>query len=208
MYDINNDSHIRIIRGMGWDFMSIPNIITVIRIMLIPVFIWVYLDMGTTYGIILLLIIGFTDLLDGFIARKFNMITKIGQVLDPLADKLVQLSVCVCLYLRDIMPLWFVIALSLKELILIIGSGFLYKKYDKSTPAKWYGKLATVSFYTIVVIAFIFGDYLYKHSVLKNTLFGVALFLAIFSLVNYYNIYFKNRKEYNVSDENNNKMIV
>lgn len=186
--------------------MSIPNIITIIRMVLIPFFVWAYLSNGTYAGIIVLIIIGFTDLLDGFIARKFNMVTKLGQILDPLADKLVETSVCICLLLNNIMPIWFVIILIVKEALMVAGSGFLFKKYAKYTPAKWYGKLATVCFYGIVLTAFFFGDFLKKNPLITNIMFGIAVFLSVFSLVSYYNIYFRNRKNQESKDNNHQEV--
>ena len=76
--------------------MNLPNILTTIRLLLIPVFVLVFFSYGTQgliYGAIIFLIAGFTDVLDGHIARKFNLVTKYGIVLDPLADKLMLLTV-------------------------------------------------------------------------------------------------------------------
>ena len=86
------------------DFVSIPNILSYIRILLIPVFAYCYLTANTDgdyyFAAVILLFSGLTDMADGMIARKFGMITYLGKILDPLADKLTQATVAVCLAIR------------------------------------------------------------------------------------------------------------
>ena len=153
------------------DITKFPNILTVIRIMLIPLFIIIFLwangnielnlkhfnkQNGYIIAAAIMILSGLTDMADGLIARKFNMITDLGKVIDPFADKLTQAAVVVCLIFRygDI---WILIAalfalIFIKEiLMLIMGVMFLRKGQDLGG-ARWYGKLATIIFYFQVIV--------------------------------------------------------
>ena len=102
------------------DILTIPNILTIIRMALIPVF-WV-LMMGYNlnyWALATFVIASMTDVVDGYIARKYNQITDFGKLFDPLADKLMVLSVLITLWLRGIIPVSAVLLMSFKELYLI-----------------------------------------------------------------------------------------
>lgn len=152
------------------DITKLPNILTLIRIALIPVFVFAFLcedgiirgadDVIKTDGYVLAAVIviisGITDAADGFIARKFNMITDLGKALDPLADKLTQAAVVVCLVIRYRIIWWLLVALFvllvIKEVtMLVVGLLFLKKGQDLGG-AKWFGKLATIVFYILVIV--------------------------------------------------------
>ena len=94
------------------DKMNVPNILTVIRLFLVPMFIIVFfssLEKALLYSVLIFIIAGITDVLDGFIARKYNLITKWGQVVDPFADKMMQLTVLVCFSIKKYISVWFAI---------------------------------------------------------------------------------------------------
>lgn len=125
----------------------IPNLLTVFRILLVPVFIFTYLNDQGAIALTLFIIASLTDLLDGYIARKYKFITTIGTLLDPLADKLMLLSVLTCMTLKSVLPIWVPVLMYLKEFSLVIGSAILYFKHEKmALPSNIYGKIATVSF--------------------------------------------------------------
>ncbi|AOT68851.1 CDP-diacylglycerol--glycerol-3-phosphate 3-phosphatidyltransferase [Geosporobacter ferrireducens] len=131
--------------------MNIPNILTILRFLLIPVFIYVFYS-GAANSIVLafyvFLLAGITDILDGYIARKYNRITKWGQAMDPLADKLMQMTVLACLTHRQYIPLWVILIIGAKETLLILGSLVLYHYGNKLViPSNNFGKMATVLFY-------------------------------------------------------------
>ncbi len=153
------------------DITKIPNLLSLLRIALIPVFVVVFLwengEIGYSLDIgeeangyiiaaAIVILSGLTDAADGFIARRFNMITDLGKVLDPFADKLTQAAVVVCLFFRY-KDIWELIAALLllivvKEIaMLVIGVVFLKKGQDLGG-AKWFGKLATIVFYVLVII--------------------------------------------------------
>ena len=107
---------------------NIPNILTILRFILIPVILYFIFTGHYLLGFIFFTISGITDILDGAIARKFNLITNFGKLMDPLADKLTQISVLATLVFQKIIPFWILIVVLLKELLMIIGASFLYGK--------------------------------------------------------------------------------
>lgn len=153
------------------DITKIPNILTAVRILLIPLFVAVFLwengnvdigadpeSEGSGYVIaaIIIIISGLTDAADGFIARKFDMITDLGKVLDPFADKLTQAAVVVCLIFRY-SEIWQAVAalfgiILIKEIIMLVMGVMFLKKGQDLGGAKWFGKLATIVFYVLVII--------------------------------------------------------
>ncbi|MCD8506432.1 MAG: CDP-alcohol phosphatidyltransferase family protein, partial [Alkalibacterium thalassium] len=121
-----------------------------------------------------------TDILDGYIARKFNMITKWGKLMDPLADKVMQLTVIFCLTYQGLIPLWVVYVFLTKEVLMVVGSALLYR--DKIVvSASWYGKAATVLFY-LAILAIILLD---TTEVQSTFLIGVAVGSGVFAFVRY-----------------------
>ena len=145
--------------------MSIPNCLSIFRIVLIPAFAWSYLCLAdkaewTVWLLIpagILLISGLTDALDGFIARKFNQVTKLGLILDPLADKLTLATVCFCLGLvRHVFLILFAVYF-LKELTMLIGSLVFVRKMKLDViPSNFLGKAATFVFYAFMLLAVLF----------------------------------------------------
>ena len=124
--------------------MNIPNILTAIRFILIPFLGYYLFDKQYSVAVLLFLLGGITDVLDGVIARKFNMITSWGKLADPLADKLMQLTALSILTIQKIIPLPVLIIVVAKEAFMVAGSILLYKKIKLVVQANWYGKLATV----------------------------------------------------------------
>ena len=132
---------------------TVPNVLSLLRIALVPVFAVLYLmsEQEPTlmwWAIAALVLSGVTDLFDGIIARAFNQITEIGKVLDPIADKLTQVTVIVCLAVR-LPRLWpLVILCVVKELLQAVGAWMLLKYSTvRVQAAKWYGKVSTFVFY-------------------------------------------------------------
>lgn len=134
----------------------IPNVLSAIRILLIPFFVWQLLAGHPLVAGILLLVSGITDLLDGMLARRFGWISDLGKVLDPVADKLTQITVSVMLLisLRQYWPV-FVILLAKEAVMLILGSQLILAGV-KIEGAKWFGKLATGVFYAVMITLLIF----------------------------------------------------
>lgn len=178
----------------------IPNILTIVRFILIP-FIVGYLNEGNyIVAFVILTISGLTDVLDGFIARKFKFITNFGKLIDPLADKATQISVLTVLTLQDIIPLWILIIVLLKECIMIAGASFLYGK-ELVVSSKWYGKVSTVLFYVAIVSSFFirqFNTTLFNHPEYSMSplpgfdqyIYYLALITTVFSLLMYFKAFY------------------
>ena len=136
----------------------IPNTLTIIRFLLIP-FILFYIFTGNyILAFVIFTISALTDIADGVIARKFNLISNFGKLMDPLADKSTQIAVLTSLVITDIIPIWILLIVLLKEFIMIVGASFLYGK-DVVVYSRWYGKLATVLFYLAIVLSLILKQF-------------------------------------------------
>lgn len=171
---------------------QIPNILTIIRFILIPFIIYFLFkdDYVTTF--IILTLSSLTDILDGFIARKFDLVTNVGKLLDPLADKATQILTIFAIFLKGIIPVWIIGLLVLKEIIMIAGASFLYGK-ELVVSSKWYGKLATVLLYLAIVsslcikqfkIPFEFDIYIYYFALIM-TFFSLAMYIKSFWVKGY-----------------------
>lgn len=137
--------------------MNVPNAITVFRLLLIPVFIWQFLEGHFYIAAAIYLVAWFSDVLDGYIARKYNLVTDFGKLFDPLADKLLNLTALFLLAFEPTvqLPLIFPIIVLAKELTLVIGGAILLKYNKVVIAAKWSGKIATFLF-TVAVILMLF----------------------------------------------------
>ena len=175
-------------------FKHVPNILTIIRFLLIPFIIYFLATNQYIIGVILFILSGITDVVDGAIARKFNFITDFGKLMDPLADKLTQISVLATLMIKDLIPVWILAIVIAKEAIMIAGASFLYGR-DVVVSSKWFGKLATVLFF-IAIVCSCFISYWTTTVTIENSLpvlpnfaqyiYYLALASSIFSLVMYF----------------------
>lgn len=139
--------------------ITIPNILSLFRLCMIPLIIWVYLGLKD-YRLAGFLVIfsGLTDVVDGMISRKFNMISDVGKVLDPFADKATQFVVVILLAIR--FPLmWITIAIGVvKEVFNMISGYLIVKKRGIVLSAEWYGKVATVILTAMMALHLIWPD--------------------------------------------------
>lgn len=170
-------------------FKHVPNILTMFRFVLIPFIVISIIKSNYILAFILLTISGITDILDGYIARKYNFITNFGKLIDPLSDKATQISVLIALFMEEIIPFWILLIVLLKEGLMIIGASFLYGK-ELVVSSKWYGKLATVLFYTAIVSSFIVKFFELQFH-FDTYVYYFALFMTLFSLVMYFNAFYK-----------------
>ena len=178
----------------------IPNVLTVARLFLIPFIIYFIITNQYITALIFLTISGLTDVLDGWIARKFNFITNFGKLIDPLADKLTQLAVLIAITFKGVIPIWIIIIVVLKEATMIAGASFLYGK-ELVVSSRWYGKLATVLFYVAIVCSFIIAHWNTIAATPGNSvaplpqfdlwIYYLALATTIFSLIMYYITFYK-----------------
>lgn len=160
--------------------MNIPNILTVIRFLLVPVFGYCLYNEQFIAAVIIFVVACITDILDGVIARKFNLITSFGKLADPLADKFMQLTALTILTIQEIIPLPVLIIVLAKEIFMIAGSILIYNKVNFVVQANWYGKMTTVIFSLAIVmtIALQSGRMINTYTEL---LINVFVFIAVFS---------------------------
>ncbi len=135
------------------DILSLPNQLSFLRLALIPLFVWLYLGLGNHMAALITVVFsGFTDVLDGHIARRYNMVTELGKVLDPVADKLTQAALLLCLA-TDHRSLWAIFALLvIKELTMLVLGCLVLKRTGRVHSARWYGKLCTAVLYGAVCL--------------------------------------------------------
>ena len=138
---------------------TIPNLLSFLRLCMIPLIIWLYCSQNN-YALtaVVLVLSGVTDTIDGFIARRFNMVTDIGKALDPIADKLTQASVMFCLLTRFQMMLVPLLLLIFKEVCNGIMSLFVIKKTGKVCGADWHGKVCTWLLYAMMFLHIVWFD--------------------------------------------------
>ncbi len=123
---------------------TLPNVLSALRLAGVPVFLWLVLGPEEDgWALALLMFSGFTDFLDGWLARKLNQQTVLGQILDPVADRLYILAVVVGLALRDIIPWWVAISLPLRDLLMWGLVPILRTRGYSSLPVHFLGKAAT-----------------------------------------------------------------
>lgn len=169
----------------------IPNILTVIRLFLVPIFAFLYfsdLPNAHFYALAVFILAGVTDVLDGAIARRYNLVSVVGTVLDPLADKLMLLTALICLTVDGIMPVWAMGIMLVKELFMITGGLIMYFRKEKSViPANKFGKLATILFSLAVFLMIVRPGTWYTMTVLI-----VALASKLSAFTSYASHYYHN----------------
>ena len=164
---------------------SIPNILGYFRIILIPIIMWNYFHAQTDsdyYFVALLVVIsGLTDALDGQIARRFHMVTPLGKALDPIADKLTQGALAVCLMTKyPLMIVLFALFL-IKEGFMGI-TGLLFLRRGEVYGALWFGKICTVVLYTVMILLIFFPAIPLGAA---NTLILISIGFMLYSLIRY-----------------------
>lgn len=127
---------------------TVPNALSVLRLLLIPVFLWLVLvERADLWGVFVLAVSGITDYLDGVIARRTGQITRVGQILDPLVDRLTIAATLIGLALRDLIPWWLVGLLVLRELVLLALVPALRRHGLTALPVHYLGKAATFALF-------------------------------------------------------------
>ncbi len=126
--------------------LTIPNLLSVLRLLGVPLFL--YLVLGPEYDVLALIVLmvsGITDYLDGMLARTLNQTSKLGQILDPVADRLYIFSVVVALAMRGIIPLWLAVILPLRDVFLFTLVPFMRTRGFTALPVHFLGKAATAN---------------------------------------------------------------
>lgn len=161
----------------------IPNILTTVRLGLVPAFAYAMCSGGSLYpAVLILLLSGLTDVVDGYIARHYNMITNFGKVYDPFVDKLMQMTAVICMVLRNIIPVWLLLIVVFKELTMIIIGGILYLK-KIVVSSNWYGKTSTVVFYAAIIVMIVWRNMPKEVEGIVIAVMIAAMLLAAFGYV-------------------------
>ena len=138
------------------DLYSIPNILCYIRFLLIPVFVIFYIQASSPSeylrAAVIVFFSGLTDFLDGFIARRFDMVTELGKIIDPLADKLTQAALIFVLVVKIKGMFLLLILFVVMQLYLLIAGLVMLKKGTKLNGSKWFGKISTTVFYAVMLV--------------------------------------------------------
>ena len=164
----------------------IPNILSCLRVAMVIAFIILFIK--GEYAICLALYIAafLTDVLDGFLARKFNWVSNFGKLVDPFADKFMFISALACLVAVKRFP-WYLLALLVaKELLMIIGGLIMLKKKKVAVYADWWGKVATFLLFmsvTLTLVDLAFNDFI--PDVILTVLYFAATGLSLFSFFHY-----------------------
>ena len=191
--------------------LTVPNALSVLRILIIPFFAWFFMRDQLAAAVVLLVLSGLSDCVDGFIARRLNQVTELGKMLDPLADKLTQGVVALCLAMKFPVIGPVLLVFILKELVMLCCAIGLLKKQKRPCAAQWYGKVATVMFYVSVALIVVMDGFLHVEGLAFQVISYVPLILTaammIYSAVRYFQIFLKilrsddEKYELSLSDE-------
>ena len=184
--------------------LTIPNLLSMFRIVLIVPMVIFFVYKNYIGAVLCIVISGLSDMFDGMIARRFNQISKLGKMLDPIADKLTLVAVIICIGILIPNVRLLVIILAAKDILMLLGGAYLIHRSITPPAAKWYGKIATVVFYisvTTVVAIEVFGGAVMaaQLSVLITVLLTITSCVMVFALVMYAVLFFQllknNKKE-------------
>lgn len=163
--------------------MNLPNALSILRILMVPLFIAVYFGGSPNshiWATVVFLLAGLTDIIDGRIARRLGQITMLGRILDPLADKLMVFAALICCVLSGFVPVWVVILFFVKEVAQGVCGLLLYRKIKDMPPSNTIGKIGTTCFYITIAVTILFDiNIILSYAML--TVSFVMIFSAFFS---------------------------
>jgi cardiolipin synthase len=166
--------------------MNIPNTITIMRMVLVPALVYFLLQGEYRSAILVLVVAGISDALDGFIARRFDICTELGSMLDPLADKLLIIASVLTLALRGLLPLWLAVVIVIRDLIIVGGATVYYRRAGsiKMAPSIT-SKLNTFILVCLILLDIGTAAGITQGAAWLPVLFGCALLTTVISGVNY-----------------------
>ena len=177
------------LRKLFTNVWNIPNALTILRLVLIPVFVFLFWKVDRKAALVVFIVASLTDMLDGMLARKLNQITDFGKLFDPLADKLMVLTAMVLQTFWGPLPLIAVIIVAAKELVMVLGGVFMLSK-DVVVYSNYFGKAAQVGFIASLVLsffhkAFVEGNVMVFGLTPDILLLWITVALAIIAMVVY-----------------------
>ena len=162
---------------------QIPNMLSVLRLLMIPVFVLYYFNGSKTIISASIYVLAWiTDALDGYLARRNNWITDIGKILDPVADKLMQITAAACFSIENPIFLVLLIPLVIKEFVMLIGTLTVLKRKKIVVQANWYGKLATI----VMFVCAFWRIIIRNNATVDYVVCSIMVAMMIFALVMYY----------------------
>lgn len=165
--------------------MTIPNLVSVLRLLLVPVFVWLVAVEEIGWAGILLGFIGATDWIDGYLARRLGQVSEMGKFLDPLADRLAVLVAVITGLITAIIPAWFAWALIAREVVIGLGALYGWTRGVTKIDVRWLGKAATLGLYFAIT-----GFYIAEGFDLR-LVFWLSLVGGTVALVMYYVVAFQ-----------------
>ena len=130
--------------------VTLPNAVSLVRLLLIPVFVWLVIIEQTAWAGVLLGFIGATDWIDGYLARRLDQVSEVGKMLDPIADRLAVAVAVVLGLIVGVLPGWFAWAIILREVVISIGAAYGWMNGVRRLDVRWLGKTATALLYFAV----------------------------------------------------------
>lgn len=163
---------------------NVPNVLTILRLLLIPVFVVLHVTGFPKLALLTFCIASFTDWLDGHIARKHNLITDFGKLMDPLADKLMVCTALVMQGIAKVFPIPAIVIVIIKELVMIYGSSYMLHNGIVVYSNIW-GKLAQCSFLLALFLSFWRSDFNRLRLPIDKVILWIAVVIAVIALVDY-----------------------
>ncbi len=164
----------------------IPNILTCLRLVMVILFVLFFIKQSYIICLILYVAAFVTDILDGFLARHFNWVSDFGKLVDPFADKAMLIAALICLFTAKAFPLWLLLVMAAKELLMVIGGLVLLKKRKVAVYADMWGKTATGLFFAAITLSLVklaFASAI--PSWLLTAVYIAAVAVSVFSLFHY-----------------------
>lgn len=140
--------------GVG-RIVTVPNILTLIRFLLVGVMAYVFFNVDPKYALVVYLLAAATDLLDGFIARRFNQVSNVGKAMDPIADKLMTITALVCMLIKGYLTVGVLVVIIVKEALMVIGGALIYLVFKKVVVANLYGKISAMAYFLAIMLLFL-----------------------------------------------------
>ena len=164
--------------------LTIPNILSFFRIILIPIIVYFYCVIQSPFWALMFILLStLTDMVDGFIARRYDMMTDFGKFIDPVADKATQGAILICLVFRFKLILLPLILMLIKEVILLSSRVYLFKKTEKILGARWHGKLNTTILYIMICMHVIWFNI---DGIISNISIYICAVSMLFSAILYF----------------------
>lgn len=135
--------------------LTIPNALTLVRFLLVGVMAYIFLSGNPVLAMAIYLAAAATDLIDGYIARKFNQISNLGKVMDPIADKLMTITALVCMFLQQYLTTGVLVLVIVKEVLMVVGGVLIYFVFKKVVYANLFGKIAAGAYFLAIMLLFL-----------------------------------------------------